>query len=316
VSDAVSAVILNWRTPEHTLRARDALIADGLPAERVLIVDNASGDGSLAAFAARAGSSPALALPENVGFARANNAGAHRLPAARAYLFVNGDAFVHRAGSVAALVAALARPGVGIAVPRLRNPDLTLQPSVVPQSAPLPELVRASGLSRLVPNRWQPSLGTHWDHGGSRVIQSAIGPVLAVAAGAWDAVGGFDERIFMYGEDHDLFRRIRSAGYEARFVAEAEFIHLGGASSAQRWGDAERAERVARAEATTLVARLPAGRAQVTIGLMAGGVGIRSLVLRLGGRREAGAVQAGWFRGYRSALRARSPARARRASPR
>jgi N-acetylglucosaminyl-diphospho-decaprenol L-rhamnosyltransferase len=300
---AVSAVILNWRTPQLTLRARDALIDDGLAAERVLLVDNASGDDSVARFAAEAAGSPVLALGENVGFARANNAGAARLPASAALLFVNSDAFVHRPGSVAALVAAVRAPGTGIAVPRLRNADLSLQPNVVPRSAPLAELVRASGLSRLVPNRWQPSLGTHWDHGRSRSIQSAVGPVLAVDATAFAAVGGFDEQIFMYGEDHDLFRRLALAGYGARFVGEAEFIHLGGASSTQRWGDAQRAERVARAEASAIGRTVAPRTARLTIGLMATGVGARAIALRAAGRPEAAAVQAAWCRGYRAALR-------------
>jgi N-acetylglucosaminyl-diphospho-decaprenol L-rhamnosyltransferase len=301
--EGVSAIILNWRTPEYALRARDALVADGLAPERILLVDNDSGDGSLDAFAQGAVGSQVLSLDGNVGFARANNAGARALPATRAYLFVNSDAFVHRPGSTAALVEAVNRPLVGIAVPRLRNPDLTPQANVVPLSTPLPELVRASGLSRLVPNRWQPQLGTHWDHGCSRPIQSAIGAVLAVAPAAWDAVGGFDEEIFMYGEDHDLFRRLARAGWQARFVAEAEFIHLGGASSTQRWGQAQRAERVARAEASVLARNVSPGAARLTIGLMACGVGARSLVMRALGRREAAAAQAGSLRGYRAALR-------------
>ena len=67
-------------------------------------------------------------------------------------------------------------------MPRLRTPDLTLQPSVVPLPAPLAEIVRASGLSRLVPDRWQPLLATHWGHGRSRAIQAADGAVLGAGA--------------------------------------------------------------------------------------------------------------------------------------
>jgi N-acetylglucosaminyl-diphospho-decaprenol L-rhamnosyltransferase len=304
--EGVSAIILNWRTPEYALRARDALVADGLAPERILLVDNDSGDGSLDVFAQRAAGSPVLALDDNIGFARANNSGAQAMSASRAYLFVNSDAFVHRPGSTGALVAAVTRPEVGIAVPRLRNPDLSLQPNVVPLSAPLPELVRASGLSRWVPDRWQPSLGTHWTHDRSRRIQSAIGPVIAVRAEAWEASGGFDERIFMYGEDHDLFRRIRALGWSAWFAGDAEFIHLGGASSEQRWDDAQRAERVARAEAGMLAEHFAPGRARLTIGLMALGVGARAAAYRALGRREASAAQLGWWRGYVAVLRERT----------
>ena len=292
----VSAIVLNWRTPELALRARDALVGDGLAPEQVMLIDNASGDGSVERLRAGAPGSPVLAMEDNVGFARANNQGARGLPAARAYLFVNSDAFVHVPGSVAALAQALRRPGVGIAVPRLRNPDGTLQPSVVPLSSPLPEIVRASGLSRWIPNRLQPELGTHWDHGGSRPIQAAIGAVLAVDASAWEAVGGFDERLFMYGEDHDLFRRLAACGYGAWFTGEAEFTHLGGASSARRWEQAERAERVARSEARGLVGAVGVRRARPTIAIMAIGVGVRGDRLRAAGtskrRRRAARVVA------------------------
>jgi N-acetylglucosaminyl-diphospho-decaprenol L-rhamnosyltransferase len=299
---ALTTVILNWRTPELALRARSALIADGVAQEHIVLVDNASGDDSLAKFKERAVGSRVLGLTQNLGFARANNLAAREFPATECYLFVNSDAFVHVPGSVLALQAAVTCPGVGIAVPRLRNADLTLQPSVIALSSPLAELVRASGLSHLVPNELQPSVATHWDHSRSRRIQAAVGAVLAVSAPVWESVGGFDEQIFMYGEDHDLFRRIAVHGDEARFVSEAEFIHLGGASSGQAWGDAERAERVARSEAGQLRLHLPPLRAQITIGLMALGVGGRALVLRGAGRRQAAEVQLGWWRGYASEL--------------
>ena len=297
--EAVTAVVLNWRTPELTARAVRALEGDGLPPERVVVVDDASGDESAERLAAELPRARLVPLEENVGFARANNRGAAELPG-EAYLFVNSDAFVHAPGSLERLAAAVGGDRVGIAVPRLLNEDLTLQPSVVPLSTPLPELVRASGLSRLVPNRLQPSLGTHWDHGESRRIQAAVGPVLLVAAAAWRAFGGFDERSFMYAEDLDLFRRAAALGWRARFVADAEFVHFGGASAGTRWSDPERAERVARAEAAGIRGHLGPLRARVTLGLMAAGVGARALVHAARGAHDAAAVQRAWFRGYTS----------------
>ena len=295
----ITAVVLNWRTPELTERAVRALVADGVPAERVVVVDNASGDAVAERLERELAPSPVTALEENVGFARGNNRGAESLPGAH-YLFVNSDAFVHVPGSTARLLAALDDPEVGLAVPRLRNEDLTLQPSVVPISTPLPELVRASGLSRFVPNRLQPALGTHWDHSESRVIQAAIGAVILVRGSAWDQLGGFDESCFMYGEDHDLFRRAAGLGWRARFVAEAEFIHLGGGTAEQRWTSPERAERVARAEGAMVRDHLGPVSSRITIGLMAAGVGGRALVHRLRGDREAAATQLAWYRGYRA----------------
>ena len=297
--DDVTAVVLNWRTPALAVRAVRALVADGLPAERAVVVDNASGDGSVECFRAELPAATVVALDENVGFAQGNNAGAAALPG-RAYLFVNSDAFVHRPGSVGRLVAAVSAPEVGIAVPRLLNEDLTLQPTVVPTSSPLPDLVRASGLSRFVPNRWQPAVGTHWDHSESRSIQAAMGAVLAVAGGAWQALGGFAEARFMYAEDLDLCWRARELGFEVRFLADAEFVHLGSTSAGRRWSDPERAERVARAEAAMIREHLPPGRATLTLALMAAGVGGRAVVRRALGDPESAATLRGWWRGYRA----------------
>ncbi|MEA2211749.1 MAG: hypothetical protein QOF83_1697 [Solirubrobacteraceae bacterium] len=302
-SEDLTVVILNWRTADYTLRAATALQGDGIPAERIVIVDNASGDDSLERFATGAAGTTILPLSKNVGFARANNAGARRLPARAAYLIINSDAFVHTPGAVSHLMAALNDPAVGIAVPRLLNPDLTLQPSVSPLSTPLPELVRASGLSRWIPNRLQPALSTHWDHADSRRIQAAIGPVLLVRARTWEQLGGFDERLYMYAEDLDLFRRAARLGWGARFIAESEFVHLGGASADQRWNAATRAERVARAEAQTIVTHLSPARARLTLCLMAAGVGMRGGVCALLGRRQAAQTYLGWLRGYATGLR-------------
>src|SRR5919199_1247057 len=191
----------------------------------------------------------------------------------------------------------------GPADPRLLNEDLTLQPSVVPTSSPLPELVRASGLSRFVADRLQPALGTHWGHGSSRPVQAAIGAVIAARADAWEALRGFDERRFMYAEDIDLFWRARELGWEVRFVGEAEFVHLGGASTARRWTDPQRAERVARAEAEMIRGHLPRGRGALTLALMALGVGGRALVHRARGDRAAAETMAAWFRGYAAGAR-------------
>lgn len=278
----------------------EALLADGVPAERVVVVDNGSGDGSVETLRRELPKCLVVALPENSGFARGNNHGAGELPG-EAYLFVNSDAFVHVSESVARLLASLEGRSA-LAVPRLLNEDLSLQPSVVPVSSPLAELVRASGLSRFVPNQLQPSLGTHWDHSESRAIQAAIGPVVAIRADAWSHLDGFVERDFMYAEDLDLCWRAGKLGYEVRFVADAQFVHLGSATAARRWSEPARAERVARAEAAMIHEHLPRLQAMLTVGIMAAGVGARALVRAAQRRTVDASTLRGWFRGYRAGL--------------
>jgi N-acetylglucosaminyl-diphospho-decaprenol L-rhamnosyltransferase len=308
-ADHLTAVVLNWRTPELTERAARALIDDGVPPERVVVVDNGSGDGSPERLGAALPGCRLLALPDNIGFARAINAGARELPARGAYLLVNSDAFVQRPGSVGALLETMQDdPACGAAVPRLRNEDGTVQPSVYPLSTPLPEAVRGLGLSRVVPDRLAPALGAHWSHAQSRRIQSAVGAVMLLRAAAWRQLDGLDESHDMYAEDLDLFWRLWRRGWHTRFVAGAEFTHLGGGSSRLRWEDPDRAARVAAAEAAMLRRQLPRWRAAATISLMAGGVGARAVARRLLGHREAADTLAAWRRGYLSRP-ARRPAR-------
>ena len=149
--DHVTAVVANWRTPELTVRAVAALTTDGLPPERVVAVDDGGADEEQ--LRGELGGSLVVALPESVGYARANNHGARALPGA-AYLLVNSDAFVARPGSVRALVDELADPRVGIVAARLLNPDGSIQPNVAPLPSPAVAAVQATGLSRLIPYRW------------------------------------------------------------------------------------------------------------------------------------------------------------------
>jgi GT2 family glycosyltransferase len=287
-----TAVVLNWRTPDLAERAARALIDDGLPPERVVVVDNGSGDDSAERLATALPGTVVLPLPENVGFARANNEAAQHLPG-DAYLFVNSDAFVHDHGTVARMLErAAAAP---IVVPRLLNEDLTLQPSVVPRTTVAVELVRASGASRLVASpRWS----THWDHASARAVDAAIGAVVLVRADAWDDLRGFDERRFMYAEDLDLFWRARDRGWPIWFEPSATFVHLGGASATRRWSSPQRAAQVASAEAEMIRAHRPAAAAIVTLGVMAAGTAARAGLAAATRNRERARELAALTRGY------------------
>jgi N-acetylglucosaminyl-diphospho-decaprenol L-rhamnosyltransferase len=291
-------VVLNWRQPELTVRAAEALLAAGAPAERVVVVDNGSADGSAAQLTARLPECAHVALEENGGFARGNNAGAATL-AGDAYVFVNSDAFAAPGATLAALLAPLAEERIGLTVPLLRNEDGSVQSSVFPLTRPGVALVRASGLSRFVPDAQQPRWSTHWSHDRSRDVECAVGAVVAVRADAWEELGGWPERSFMYGEDVDLFWRARELGWRARFVREAVFTHLGNASASARWDDAARAERVGRAEREVI--RLHSSRAASAAALAAltGGLAARRAWFRLRGNEEAAAALDGALRGYR-----------------
>ena len=294
---SLTVVITNWGTPDYTVRAAQAVIADGVPADRVVVVENGSTDDSWSRLQQRLGDCMLIRLDENIGFGRATNLGAERLPGSN-YLLVNNDAFVLEPGSVGRMLECLGDPRVGLVVPRLRNPDLTLQPSVVPSHRPAAELVRASGLSRFVPNRWQPRWSTHWDHDASREVDSAIGPVMLVRGETWERVGGFDERIYMYAEDLDLCWRVRLLEQSIWFCADAEFIHIGNAAASRAWTSPRRAELVARSEADMIHRHHSAPTALLTIALICLGLAGRFAVHWLLRNPDAAATLRASLRGF------------------
>jgi N-acetylglucosaminyl-diphospho-decaprenol L-rhamnosyltransferase len=283
----LNAVIVNWETPAYTIRAAGALLEDGLRPEQLVIVDNGSNDGSHEEITSQLPGVQAIRLDENIGYARAANIGA-RARATGDYLFINNDAFVNRPGTVAAMAHILWRdPAIGIVTARVLRPDLTVQPTVVALQTPAVALVRASGLSRLIPNRRQPSWGTHWDQSSSREIQAVSTVAVLVRRATWEQLGGFDESIYLYGDDLDFCFRARRSGWKVWLTPDAEFLHIGGGSTATRWSNPKRREMHGRAEAQMIRRNMspPAARASLTF--MSAGLLGRYLVHRIAGHREA-----------------------------
>jgi GT2 family glycosyltransferase len=293
-----TVVVVNWNLPEMTIRCVRALVEDGVDSARIVVVENGSTEESTELLRAALPDTVILRLDENVGYARAANKGAQLLPGDR-YLFVNNDAFVHRPGSVRRLLASLDRDRVGLAVPRLVNDDLTLQASVVPISSPANAFLRATGLSRLVPNRWQPSWGHHWDHASSRPIRAANGTVVAVRRELWADLGGWIERDLMFAEDLDFCWRASKRGCLVWFEAESEFVHLGNTSGRSEWSDRRRSELVGRAEGALIRNELPRLQAEVTLFFMCAGLLARMGFFALKGEREAASSLSGMLSGYR-----------------
>ena len=293
-----TVVVVNWNLPEMTIKCVRALVEDGVDPARIVLVENGSTEESTGLLRASLPDSQVVRLDENVGYARAANKGAKLLPGDR-YLFVNNDAFVHRPGSVRRLLASLDRDRVGLAVPRLVNDDLTLQASVVPISSPANAFLRATGLSRLVPNRWQPSWGHHWDHASSRPIRAANGTVVAVRRELWADLGGWIERDLMFAEDLDFCWRASKRGCLVWFEAESEFVHLGNTSGRSEWSDRRRSELVGRAEGALIRNELPRLQAEATLFFMCAGLLARMGFFALKGDREAASSLSGMLSGYR-----------------
>lgn len=204
----LDVVIVTHDSAEHLPSA-----LAGLPAGvRVIVVDNASTDESVR-VAVEAGAE-VVRGKVNAGFAAGANRGA-RLGTAPAILFLNPDARITPADLERLRAVLDAEPDTAIVAPRIRLPDGREQRSRWPLPAP--------GYA------WREALGIE-ARGRHRGATFVIGACFLVRRDAFEALHGFDERFWLYGEEADLCRRALDAGWQVRTVDDAVADHVAGAS--------------------------------------------------------------------------------------
>ena len=218
------AVVVNWNGgAEANRRCVASLLEAGLPAERVVFVDNASSDGSREATAAAFPGLVGVANARNEGFGAAANVGA-RLAlqgGAGAVLFLNNDAAL-APGCLARLAAVLAANGrVGAVGPRVRytgGADLWAAGGVLAFG---PNLSVLRGHGQADAERWR----------GTVVVDYVPGCALLVRTAALEEVGLFDEAYFAYLEDVDLGARLAAADWAQLCVGDALCEHAGSSAT-------------------------------------------------------------------------------------
>jgi len=249
----VAVVIPSWNSLALLPRCLESLRDQGVELE-VLVVDNGSSDGTVA-YLEREGV-PHVALPENVGFARAMNLGVARVRAG-AVLALNADTVVEP-GAVATLLAALAAdPTLGGVQPRI------LQLEEGQRDAARAHLYSAGqGLTR---DGRGVELGAGEEQSpaalAAREVFGVCGAACLLRRELFDELGGYDERYFAFYEDVDLNVRARIAGRNFAYVPDAVVWHLGNASwmaAAPRPG-AWNARLVARNRIATQAKFMPLG---------------------------------------------------------
>jgi N-acetylglucosaminyl-diphospho-decaprenol L-rhamnosyltransferase len=202
----------------------------------LIVVDTASTDGSAQLVRRRFPRVRLVELDVNPGYGSALNEGvAH---AAGSYLLLmNADAWPIADAVERLLEFAEGEPRAGIVGPRLLTPDGTLQASV----RGFPTLWRLATeyffLRWLAPRSraLNAFYGSRFDHQSRRDAEFLAGAVLFVRRQVVTDIGGFDTDFFMFNEEVDFCYRARSAGWRVIFWPGAEFVHVGGASTAQAW---------------------------------------------------------------------------------
>ncbi len=221
----VSAVIVTYNS-SHCVERCLASVAEQLHPAEIIVVDNASGDGTVETLRRAAPDAVVIEAGTNLGFGRACNLGVARA-GCDTVMFVNPDVTISRANR-RELEEALTQPQLGLLVPLLsRLPGGTARHQIFPYRR-WSRAVLGQAWSALRPRELQRpprptrSTGNAW----------AAAALLFVRREEFLAVGGFDPRYFLYGEDLDLSRRYRHRGLGVRLTDSVVGHHSGSASSA------------------------------------------------------------------------------------
>ena len=227
----VSAVIVSYNVRDLLVQCIASLRADGV--QRIVVVDNASRDGSAAAARAAGPDIEVIALDRNIGFGAGANAGVARTTTP--YVAILNPDLEVEPGATKTLVDVLDQEAdVGIVAPRIETPDGRLYPS----ARTFPDLVDAAGHAFLH-FFWRSNPFSRrykmldWDHAAAEDVDWVAGTHLVVRRAAWDEVGGFDDSFFMYLEDVDLCWRLAQRGWRTRYEPTARVVHAIGRSTDQ-----------------------------------------------------------------------------------
>ncbi len=244
----LSILVVSYNTRDLTLAClRSVFRETHVTRFELIVVDNASRDGSADAISAEFPQARLIALDRNIGFADANNLAAKDAEG-DLLLLLNPDTLVLTQAIDALVRFAAERPYCGIWGGRTLFPDRYLNPTSCWRAKSLWGLFsRAVGLSTAMKN--SPLFNSEgyggWERDSVREVDTVTGCFLLIGRRLWNSLGGFDTKFFMYGEDADLCLRARKNGAKPTITPNAEIIHYGGASETVA---ADKIDRLLRAK--------------------------------------------------------------------
>jgi GT2 family glycosyltransferase len=206
----ISVIIVSYNTADLIGACIASVMASRGVTLELFVVDNASRDGSVDLVRERFPAVRLIANEENRGFGAANNQ-ALRECTGRYVVLLNPDTTVEPESFETMVAFMDAHPQVGLAGPKVLNPDGTRQDSV---SAGYPAHRQGGADLGTLPGE----------------IAALLGACQIVGTELFRSVGGFDENFFLYGEDQDLCLRIRKQGRAIGFIDDAVIMHHGGQS--------------------------------------------------------------------------------------
>ncbi len=195
----------------------------------VIVVDNASRDGSAEFLQQNYPNVTLIRSAQNVGFGRANNLARDQV-AGRYLLLLNTDAFVPPDALVGPLAFMDDHPECGVLGVRLVGRDGEPQPGCRYFPTPLNSFWARAGLTRRFGSPRMVD-DEQWDHRETQECDWVPGCYYLIRREALDQVGLFDPRFFLYFEEVDHCREVKNAGWKVIFWPHVDVIHLGGESA-------------------------------------------------------------------------------------
>jgi len=236
VLPSIDVIIVNWNAGQQLARCLESIpfSNDDLDLHRVVVVDNASTDGSREALDRRRLPLHIVRNQHNRGFAAACNQGA-KGSKADYLLFLNPDTRLFSDS--------LSKPLRFMKLPHNRQIAIVGVQLVDADShvsrtcARFPTVgwffAKMLGLDRVFPSAFPSQIMTEWDHRASREVDQVMGAFFLVRRAAFETLGGFDERFFVYFEDVDFALRAREQGWRTFYLCDAQAYHKGGGTTEQ-----------------------------------------------------------------------------------
>ncbi|MBU0707439.1 glycosyltransferase family 2 protein [Patescibacteria group bacterium] len=234
----LSIVILNYKSKGLTKQCLKgiALLKPRLNFETI-VVDNASNDGTTEMINEEFPWVKTIKSPVNNGFAAGNNLGI-RKSVGKYIMILNPDVAIFNNSLETLYNFMEENPNVGLAGPKLINPDGSVQASC--RTFPTKKIIiyRRTPIGKMSGPRkiLREHLMLEWKHTDNREVDWMIGACFFVRRSAMEKVGLLDERFFLYLEDVDWCRRFWHSGYKVCYVAEAEMVHYHQRLSAENPG--------------------------------------------------------------------------------
>jgi N-acetylglucosaminyl-diphospho-decaprenol L-rhamnosyltransferase len=228
---SVHVVIVNWNSGaqlRECLTSFAAVAGDDIALARVTVVDNASSDRSAENLKDTSVPLAVIRNADNRGFAAACNQGAAGSDA-EFLLFLNPDTRLSPR-SLEEPACFLRSPGneaVGIVGIQLIDQAGHVARNTSRRPTVWSMLGNSLGLDRLMPSFFPPLFVTEWAHDETRVVDQVMGAFFFVRRSAFELLGGFDERFFVYFEDLDFAIRARARGWASVYLATAQAFHRG-----------------------------------------------------------------------------------------